>query len=254
MEESWTLLGLEHSARIHRISLHPTDANVAYVGAMGPAWSDGQERGVFKTTDGGITWERILFVDARTGVSDMVMDPTDPEKLFVGMWSFRGSPWLFETRGPGSGLYVTRDGGGTWARLEAWDGLPQAELGRIGLAVSPSAPHVVYALVEAAETALLRSADGGLTWRTVRSGRGTDPQPFFTGDIIVDPRDEQRIFQLHSRTRSEARTGVRASRPSARRFIPTITSCGSVPMIPHSSTREPTEGCMSPAIAGSIGG
>jgi len=109
--ESWTLLGLEKSERIHRILLHPTDPGIAYVGAMGPEWSDGQERGVFKTVDGGRSWERILYVDERTGVSDMVMDPTNPDKLIVGMWSFRRSPWFFESGGPGSGLYVTVDGG-----------------------------------------------------------------------------------------------------------------------------------------------
>jgi len=197
--ESWTRLGLEHSHRIHRILLHPSDPSVAYVGALGSAWSDGEERGVFKTTDGGVTWERILFVDGRTGVGDMVMDPSDPEKLFVGMWSFRSSQWSFESGGPGSGLYVSHDGGGTWVRMEGRDGFPEGELGRIGLTVSPSAPDVVYALLEGAERALIRSADGGLSWKTVRRDPWTGLEPFYVMDILADPTDEQRIFQLHSR-------------------------------------------------------
>lgn len=197
--ESWALMGLEGSERIHRILLHPTDSDVAYVGALGPAWSDGEERGVFKTTDGGRTWERILYVDERTGVSDMVMDPNNPDKLLVGMWSFRRSPWFFESGGPGSGLYVTLDGGDRWERLEHGNGLPEGELGRIGLTIYPGDTDIVYALVEAEESALLRSSDGGRTFATVRSGSGVSPRPFYFNDIFVDPENELRLFQLHSR-------------------------------------------------------
>ena len=197
--DTWTLLGLERSERIHRILLHPTDADIAYVGAMGPAWSDGEERGVFKTLDGGRSWERILYVDERTGVSDMVMDPTNPDKLIVGMWSFRRSPWFFESGGPGSGLYVTVDGGASWRRADEADGLPGGALGRIGLAVYPTDPRIVYALVEARESALLRSLDGGRSWRTVRSGTGVSPRPFYYSDLFVDPENELRLYQLHSR-------------------------------------------------------
>ena len=197
--DTWTLLGLERSERIHRILLHPTDADIAYVGAMGPAWSDGKERGVFRTLDGGRSWERILYVDERTGVSDMVMDPTNPDKLIVGMWSFRRSPWFFESGGPGSGLYVTVDGGASWRRADEADGLPGGDLGRIGLAMYPTDPRIVYALVEARESALLRSSDGGRSWRTVRSGTGVSPRPFYYSDIFVDPENELRLYQLHSR-------------------------------------------------------
>ena len=197
--DTWTLLGLERSERIHRIVLHPTNPDIAYVGAMGPAWSDGEQRGVFKTVDGGRSWEHVLFVDARTGVSDMVMDPTNSDKLIVGMWSFRRSPWFFESGAAGSGLYVTIDGGLSWRLADESDGLPAGELGRIGLAIYPMDPSIVYALVEAGESALLRSSDGGRSWRTVRSGAGVDPRPFYYSDIFVDPENELRLYQLHSR-------------------------------------------------------
>ena len=197
--DTWTFLGLEGSERIHRILLHPTDADIAYVGAMGPAWSDGLERGVFKTADGGQSWEQILYVDARTGVSDMVMDPTNPDKLIVGMWSFRRSPWFFESGGSGSGLYITVDGGLTWSLADESDGLPAGEWGRIGLTIYPMDPSIVYALVEAEESALLRSSDGGRHWTTVKSGPGVDPRPFYYSDIFVDPENELRLYQLHSR-------------------------------------------------------
>ena len=147
--KTWSFLGLEKSERIHRIVLHPTDPNIAYVGAMGPAWSDGDERGVFKTTDGGRSWDRVLFVNESTGISDLVMDPENPAKLIAGMWQFRRSPWFFESGGAGSGLYITYDGGDTWRRLTAADGLPEGELGRIGLSIYPGDPRIVYALVEA---------------------------------------------------------------------------------------------------------
>ncbi len=197
--DTWTLVGLEGSERIHRILLHPTDPDVAYVGAMGPAWSDGGMRGVFKTVDGGRSWAQVLYVDERTGVSDMVMDPTNPDKLIVGMWSFRRSPWFFESGGSGSGLYITVDGGLSWRLADGSQGLPDGDLGRIGLAIYAMDPGIVYALVEAEESALLRSSDGGRTWRTVRSGPGVNPRPFYYSDIFVDPENELRLYQLHSR-------------------------------------------------------
>jgi len=196
---TWNSLGLEGSERIHRIVLHPQDPETAWVGAMGPAWSDGDERGVFRTTDGGETWERVLWVDERTGVSDLVMDPTNPNKLLAAMWEFRREPWFFRSGGPGSGLYLTYDGGDTWRELTPEEGLPPGDLGRIGLAVASNEPHVVYALVEAARSALLRSDDGGEHWQTVNDDGRIAPRPFYYADIRVDPTNELRLFNLHSR-------------------------------------------------------
>ncbi|HEX7119259.1 MAG TPA: hypothetical protein VF212_10750 [Longimicrobiales bacterium] len=193
--------GFRESERIHRILTHPTDPDIVYVGVMGPAWSDGAVRGVYKTTDGGESWRRVLYVDERTGVADLVMDPANPDKLFAAMWEFRRWPWFFESGGPGSGLYVTYDGGEHWTELTEENGLPAGELGRIGVAIARSDPDVVYALVEAGTSALLRSDDGGHSFRVVNDDRGINPRPFYYADIRVDPLNENRIFKLQSSLR-----------------------------------------------------
>ena len=197
--ETWTHVGLERSERIHRVVLHPTDPSIAYLAVLGPTWSDGEERGVYRTTDGGATWDRVLYVNERTGAADLVMDPGNPNKLFVAMWEHRRWPWFFTSGGPGSGLYVTHDAGENWKRYTEEDGLPQGELGRSGIAIAKNDPNVVYALVEAEKSALLRSDDGGQSWRTVNDSRGINPRPFYYADIRVDPLNENRIYRLHSR-------------------------------------------------------
>ncbi|MDH5805746.1 MAG: hypothetical protein OEZ54_11265, partial [Gemmatimonadota bacterium] len=196
--DTWVHQGLENSERIHRIVLDPTNPNVAYAGVMGPAWSDGQERGVYRTTDGGATWERVLFVNERTGASDLVMDPSNPNKLFAGMWEHRRWPWFFESGGEGSGLYVTYDGGDTWTRITDDAGIPEGPLGRIGLAIARNNPNVVYAVVEATRSELIRSSDGGRSWETISDRRGVVNRPFYYADIRVDPENENRIYNLHS--------------------------------------------------------
>ncbi|MEX0893833.1 MAG: hypothetical protein WEB88_16820 [Gemmatimonadota bacterium] len=196
--QSWRGVGFEDSERIHRVIAHPTDPDVAYVGVMGPAWSDGTERGVYRTTDGGRSWDHILYVDERTGVADLVMDPANPDKLFAAMWEYRRWPWFFESGGPGSGLYVTEDGGTGWTRIGAEAGLPEGDLGRIGVAIHYDDPSIVYALVEAENSALVRSDDGGRSWRTVNSERGIANRPFYYADIRVDPRDPERVYNLFS--------------------------------------------------------
>lgn len=196
--QSWEFLGLRNSERIHRIVLHPTDPKVAFAGVMGRAWSDGRQRGVFRTTDGGESWERVLFVDERTGVGDLVMDPRNPDRLLAGMWEFRRRPWFFESGGPGSGLYITHNGGDDWDRVTEAQGLPAGDLGRMGLSFAPSEPGTVYALVEARRSALLRSRDWGGSWETVNDEEGLAPRPFYYADIFVDPANELRLFNLHS--------------------------------------------------------
>jgi photosystem II stability/assembly factor-like uncharacterized protein len=191
-------MGFADSERIHRVLTHPSDPDVVYVGVMGPAWADGQERGVYRTTDGGENWEQVLWQNERTGVADMVMDPGNPDRILAAMWEFRREPWFLTSGGPGSGLFLTNDGGDSWTRLTEEDGMPRGELGRIGVAFAPSNPNVVYALVEASRSALIRSTDGGRSWRTVNDDDGAVPRPFYYADLRVDPQNENRIYSLHS--------------------------------------------------------
>ena len=195
---TWAHLGLEATERIHRIALHPSNPDVAYVGALGSMWKPNPERGVFKTEDGGATWQKILYVNENTGVADMEMDPTNPNKILVAMWDYQRWPWFFRSGGPGSGLYLTVDGGRNWKQLTPEDGLPEGELGRVGLAIAPSAPNIVYALIEAEENALYKSEDGGFTWRRISTDSNIGNRPFYYYDLRVDPQDANRVYSLHS--------------------------------------------------------
>lgn len=199
--QSWKHLGLADTEKIHRIVLHPTDPDVAFVGALGPTWSDGDSRGVYRTTDGGETWEHVLHVDERTGCADLVVDPRNPQKLFAAMWSHRREPWFFTSGGEGSGLYVSRNGGDDWERLNGKNGVPGGELGRIGLGIALSHPDTVYALVEAKNNSLIRSDDGGVNWRTVNSDNDVAQRPFYYADIRVDPANPERVYNMASTVR-----------------------------------------------------
>ncbi len=194
--KTWKRMGLEKTEHIHRIAIDPRNPQVAYVAALGKIWGENPERGVYKTTDGGVTWRRVLYVDERTGCADLVMDPSNPNKLFAAMWDYRRWPYKFRSGGPGSGLYVSKDGGENWQRLAEDDGLPKGELGRIGLAIARSNPKIVYALVEAKKPALLRSDDGGLSWDAVNTDPDVNDRPFYFADIRVDSADPNRLYRL----------------------------------------------------------
>ncbi|SMC87170.1 Uncharacterized protein SAMN05660703_3122 [Cellulophaga tyrosinoxydans] len=194
--KSWKSMGLENTRHIHRIVIDPTNPNVVYVGAIGSPWGEHPERGVFKTTDGGETWNKILYTNNKSGVADLVMDPTNPNKLIAAMWEHKRDPWFFKSGGAGSGLYMTHDSGKNWKKLTEEDGLPAGELGRIGVAIAPGKPNIVYALVEAKKNALYKSEDGGFKWKKINDKEDIGNRPFYYSEIYVDPQNENRVYSV----------------------------------------------------------
>ncbi|MEM9722213.1 MAG: hypothetical protein AAGA10_23305 [Bacteroidota bacterium] len=196
--DTWMKMGLTETRSIHRVIIHPQNSQIVYVAALGSSWGEGAERGVFRTTDGGKTWDKILYVDEKTGCADLVIDPQNPNKLIAAMWQYRRWPWFFKSGGPGSGMYITHDGGDTWVKRTAEDGLPKGELGRMGLAIAPSNPNKVYALIESEKNAFYASEDGGKHWDKVNDKSEIGNRPFYYYDIYVDPQNENRIYSLYS--------------------------------------------------------
>ena len=195
--KTWKMLGLEKTKNIHRIIIDPNNPNTVYVAAIGNPYAVHPERGVYKTTDGGDTWNLILHTNDSSGCADLVMDPTNPNKLIASIWQHQRTPWSFYSGGKGSGLYITVDGGKNWKKLGKDDGIPDGDLGRIGLTISYNEPSRVYALIEATKNGLYKSDDGGFKWELVNSDKNeVTNRAFYFQDIRVDPKNENRLYNI----------------------------------------------------------
>ncbi|MCY7292094.1 MAG: hypothetical protein LH615_07920, partial [Ferruginibacter sp.] len=196
--KTWKCMGLEKTRNIHRVIIDPTNPNVVYAGAIGNPYGIHNERGVFKTTDGGETWSKILHTNDTSGVADMVMDPTNPNKIFAAMWQHTRSPWSLSSGGKGSGLYVTMDAGKNWKKLNGEGGLPTGDYGRIGITICHDMPSRIYSLIESAKSALYKSDDGGSKWEKVNEDPAyTANRSFYFQDIFADPKNENRLWLIN---------------------------------------------------------
>lgn len=195
--KTWKKMGLEKTRHIHRVIIDPNDPNTVYAAAIGSPWGEHPERGIYKTEDGGKTWKNILFTNNKSGAAELVMDPTNPNKLIAAMWEHKREPWFFNSGGPGSGLYLTYDGGENWKELDEKNGLPEGDLGRIGLAIAPGKPEIIYAYIEAKKNALYRSEDGGENWKKVNDNMDEiGNRPFYYAEIYVAPNNENRVYSI----------------------------------------------------------
>ncbi|MGD9344341.1 MAG: hypothetical protein PVH84_00655 [Candidatus Aminicenantes bacterium] len=190
--ETWRNMGLEDTHHIGRIVIHPTNPDIVYVAALGHLWGPNEERGLYKTSDGGKTWVNAKFIDENTGFVDVAMDPDNPDTLYAAAYQRRRRGWGFNGGGPGSGLYKTTDGGENWAKLV--NGLPEGDLGRIGIDIYRRNPSIVYAIIEhKSNGGVYRSEDKGSTWE--RMSR-TNPRPMYYSQIRIDPNNDRRIWVL----------------------------------------------------------
>ena len=196
---TWRHVGLDDSRHVTRVRIHPKDPDLVYAAALGHLYGPNEERGVFRSDDGGATWERVLFVDENTGAVDLAMDPTNPRILYATFWQVKRTPWSLESGGPGSSLWKSTDGGDSWTELTENEGLPEGTWGISGVAVSPSNPDNVYAIVEAEEGGVFRSRDAGETWVRVNEERKLRQRAWYYTRIYADPVDEEAVYVLNVR-------------------------------------------------------
>jgi len=193
--QHWKHLGLDHTFQISRIVIDPNHPDTVLVAAMGSPYADAPDRGVYRTTDGGATWQKVLFTGPGLGISDLAMNPKNPQVLFAATYRFRRTPWSYSDGGPDDAIYRSLDEGATWQRLSG-HGLPSAPVTRIGLAVAPSSPNIVYAVIGSNEGVLWRSDDSGDHWSLVSKNQEVDARPFYFSHIAVDPKDPNHVIAL----------------------------------------------------------
>ena len=194
--KSWTKIGFENSDRIASIQINPNNSNEVYVGVLGALWGDSEDRGIYKTTDGGETWDKILYINETTGCSDLTIDPNEPSTVYAAMWEFRRTAYSFNSGGANSALYKSTDGGATWRKIH--NGYPSGDLGRIAVAVAPSQTNTLYSVIEAEnkeDKGLYRSDDGGETWVQKSNDFELTVRPFYFSRLVVDPKNPEKVVK-----------------------------------------------------------
>jgi len=196
--KTWSHIGLEKTHVISWIAIDPHDPDVVYAAALGHVWAPNPERGVYKTVDGGKHWEKVLFVNDKTGAIALAMDPSNPQVLYATMWETYRRPWTYSSGGPGSGIYKTTDGGAHWSNITHNKGLPTGIFGKVGIAVAPSNPKIVYALIQAKYKdkpgGLFRSEDSGVTWKLMSDDEEVTQRAFYYMRVYPDPKDANTIY------------------------------------------------------------
>jgi photosystem II stability/assembly factor-like uncharacterized protein len=195
--KTWKFVGLADTHAIGRLAVNPKNPDIAFVAALGHPFGDNEERGIFRTQDGGKTWQKVLYKDAKSGGIDVVFDPTNSNILFAALWQARRTPWSLDSGGPGSGLYRSIDGGTTWKELEA-HGLPEGILGRIGVTVSGANPSRVWAVIEAEKGGIYRSEDGGDTWHLMTDDHRFRQRAWYYSHIFADPKSADTVYILNT--------------------------------------------------------
>ncbi len=196
--KTWKHVGLEDTRQIARVRVHPKNPDIVYVAAQGHVWAPNADRGVFRSTDGGKTWKKVLFRSDKAGASDLIIDPTNPNILYAGFWEVYRKPWTLESGGAGSGILKSMDGGDTWTELTRNPGLPRGVIGKVGITVSPANPDRLWALVEADDGGVFRSDNGGRTWTKTNDQRNLRQRAWYYSRIYADPKNADEVYVLNT--------------------------------------------------------
>src|SRR2546423_5231138 len=196
--KTWKHVGLEDTRQISRIRVHPKNPDIVYVAAQGHVWAPNADRGVFKSTDGGKTWKKVLFRSDKAGACDLIIDPTNPNVLYAGFWEVYRKPWDLESGGPGSGIFKSTDGGGNWAEITRNPGLPRGTIGIVGITVSPANSDRLWAIVVAEDGGVFRSDNGGRTWTKTNEQRNLRQRAWYYSRIYADPKNADTVYVLNT--------------------------------------------------------
>ena len=196
--KTWNRIGLVDTRQISRIRVHPRNPDLVYVAAQGHVWAPNEQRGIFRSKDGGKNWEKVLYRGDKAGACDLILDPTNPTIIYAGLWEAYRKPWTLESGGPNSGIFKSTDGGDTWTDITRNQGLPKGTIGIVGLAVSPANPDRLWAIVEAEDGGVFRSDNGGRTWAKVNEERRLRQRAWYYSRIYADPRNADTVYVLNT--------------------------------------------------------